>query len=85
MYSLGHIKGMKSITVREMKGHWADVEKQVMDGEIFEVLNRGKPTVNIIPATPRRIIKWDDHLATAIPCKGKSAEDTIRADRDHRW
>jgi prevent-host-death family protein len=76
---------VKTITVREMKAHWSEVEAQVREGETFEVINRGRPTVRIIPATPRRILAWDDHLATAIPASGRSAEDTIAADREGRW
>lgn len=76
---------MKTITVREMKAHWAEVESQVRAGETFEVVNRGRPTVRIIPAEPRRILKWDDHLATALPASGRSAEETVTADRDGRW
>lgn len=76
---------MKTITVREMKAHWAEVERQVQAGEILEVLNRGRPTVRIIPARPRRVLKWDDHLATAVKGGGKSAEQTVSADRDGRW
>ena len=82
---------MKTITVREMKAHWSEVESQVSAGETFEVINRGRPTVRIIPAEPRPILKWEDHLATAITAapnkriKGRSAEETIRADREGRW
>ena len=76
---------MKTISVREMKAHWAEIEAQVRTGETFEVVNRGKPTVHIIPAAPRRILKWDDHLATAVPSRGKTVLDTIRANRDGRW
>ena len=76
---------MKTISVREMKAHWADVERQVHQGEIFEVLNRGRPAARIVPAVPRRILKWDDHLATAMTAKGKSAEETVWADREGRW
>jgi len=76
---------MKSITVREMKAHWAEVEAQVGDGETFEVLNRGRPTVHILPAKPRKVLKWDDHLATAAKGRGRSAEETVRADRDGGW
>ncbi|MDP3851644.1 MAG: hypothetical protein Q8Q59_14150 [Luteolibacter sp.] len=76
---------MKTITVREMKAHWAEVESQVRNGETFEVVNRGRPTVHIVHATPRRILVWDDHLATAIPASGRSAEETISADREGRW
>lgn len=76
---------MKTITVREMKAHWSDVEEQVRQGEIFEVVNRGRPTVRIVPAQGRRILKWDDHLATAIPSSGRSAEETVAADREGRW
>lgn len=76
---------MKTITVREMKAHWSEVEAQVRDGELFEVVNRGRPTARIVPATQRQVLKWDDHLATAIPAKGKTAEQIVRADRDGRW
>lgn len=76
---------MKIITVREMKAQWSEVEAQVRNGETFEVINRGRPTVQIIPAIPRRILTWDDHLATAILSTGHSAEETVAADREGRW
>ena len=76
---------VKTISVREMKAHWAEVEAQVQAGETFEVLNRGRPSVRIIASTPRRILAWDDHLATAIPSAGRSAESTVNADREGRW
>ena len=76
---------MKTISVREMKAHWAEVERQVRDGDTFEVLNRGRPSVRIVPARARQVLKWDDHLATAISAKGKSAEETVNADREERW
>jgi len=76
---------MKTITVREMKAHWADVERQVQAGEVFVVLNRSRPTVRIVPAQGRRVLKWDNHLDTAIENSGKSAEETVREDRDGRW
>lgn len=75
---------MKTITVREMKAHWAEVESQVRDGETFEVLNRGKPTVRITPARPREILKWEDHLSTAAKGCGGQSEQLIREDRDGR-
>ena len=76
---------MKTISVRDMKAHWAEVEKQVRNGETFEVLNRGKPAALIVPPRPRPVVKWDDHLATAAPGRGKSAEETVKADREGRW
>ena len=76
---------MKTISVREMKAHWASVERQVREGETFEVLNRGKPAVHIVPARPRRLVKWDSHLDTAISASGHSAEETVSADREGRW
>jgi prevent-host-death family protein len=76
---------MKTISVREMKAHWAEVEKQVNAGETFEVLNRGRPAARIVPARPRRVVKWDDHLSSAVRGRGKTAEETVRADRDGRW
>ena len=45
-----------------MKAHWAKVETQVRNGETFEVLNRGRPSVMIIPARPHEVLAWDDHL-----------------------
>lgn len=76
---------MKTISVREMKAHWAAVERQVRDGDTFEVLNRGRPSVRIVPASPRKVLEWDDHLATALSAKGKTGTETVRADRDGRW
>jgi len=76
---------MKTITVREMKAHWAEVESQIRDGETFEVLNRGRPTVRIVPARPREVLRWEDHLATAAEAKGRSTEAVVQADRDERW
>jgi antitoxin (DNA-binding transcriptional repressor) of toxin-antitoxin stability system len=82
---MAYISDMKTISVREMKAHWSEVEAQVKKGESFEVLNRGCPTVRIVPTEPRRILKWDDHLATALPASGRSAEETVAADREGRW
>lgn len=76
---------MKTISVREMKAHWAEIEKQVKKGETFEVLNRGRASVRIVPAEPRPVLIWEDHLATAIPAKGKSAQETVAKDREGRW
>ena len=76
---------MKTITVRELKAQWAAVEAQVRNGETFEVLNRGKPAARIVPALPRSIVQWDDHLTTALTVGGKSAEETVREDRNQRW
>ena len=76
---------MKTISVREMKAHWAEVERQVRDGETFEVLNRGRPSVRIVPAQPRPVLVWDDHLATAIESPGRSGAETVDHDRGGRW
>ena len=76
---------MKTISVREMKAQWSEVEAQVRAGETIEVLNRGRPSVRIVPAAPRRILVWEDHLATAIVGTGRSAEETVAADREGRW
>lgn len=76
---------MKTITVRDMKAHWAQVEAQLRDGEVFEVINRGRPTARIVQAQSRKVLKWDDHLATACRCGGTGALETVRADRDGRW
>ncbi len=76
---------MKVITVREMKARWAEVEAQVREGETFQVLNRGKPAACIVPAPPRRVLKWEDHLATALPAGGRPVEEAVREDREGRW
>lgn len=76
---------MKTISVRELKAHWAEVERQVRGGETFEVLNRGKPAAMIVPPRARAVVKWDDHLATAVTARGHSAEEAVRSDREGRW
>jgi prevent-host-death family protein len=76
---------MRTISVREMKAHWAEVESQVQDGETFEVVNRGKPSVRILPARPQEVSKWDDHLLTAAKSEGLKAEQAILEDRYGRW
>jgi len=76
---------MESVSVRELKAHWAEIEAKVGRGEEFVILNRGRPTAKIVPPDPGRVLKWDDHLATAIPASGKKAEEVVRADRDGRW
>lgn len=68
-----------------MKANWAEIERQVALGETFEVLNRGKPSVRIIPALPRKVLKWDDHLLTALPSTGKTGGETVNLDRGGRW
>jgi antitoxin (DNA-binding transcriptional repressor) of toxin-antitoxin stability system len=76
---------MKDVSVREMKANWAEIDRQVAQGETFEVINRGKPSVRIIPAVPRAVLKWDDHLTTALAAKGKSGSETVRLDREGHW
>ncbi len=68
-----------------MKAQWSEIERQVKAGETFEVLNRGKPSVLIVPATPRKVFTWDNHLDTAIKLPGKSASETVKEDRGGRW
>lgn len=58
---------------------------RVKDGETFEVLNRGKPTARIVPAKGRPVLKWDNHLSTAVKSSGPSASDAVLKDRDGRW
>jgi antitoxin (DNA-binding transcriptional repressor) of toxin-antitoxin stability system len=77
---------MKTVSIREMKAHWSEIEDQVREGASFLVLNRGKPAARIVPPTPREVLVWDDHVATAVtPAGGQSAEATVRADREGRW
>ncbi len=85
MRNIRHPLCMKVVSVREMKANWAEIERQVAKGETFEVLNRGKPSVRIIPAIPRKVLKWDDHLATALPSAGKTGSETVNLDREGRW
>lgn len=75
---------MISISVRELKAHWSEIEKKLEHGESFQVLNRGKPTAKILPADPKKILNWPDHLATALPNKGISAAETVLEDRGDR-
>jgi antitoxin (DNA-binding transcriptional repressor) of toxin-antitoxin stability system len=79
------IGSMKTISVREMKAHWSRVEELVANGEVIEVLNRGKPRVRLVPAGGMQRVVWDDHLATAVPNKGATVEETVARDRGRRW
>jgi len=83
--SKSYLAVMKTISVREMKANWSAVEAQVREGETFEVVNRGRPSVRISPALPRKILVWENHLETAIPNAGRPAEETVAADREGRW
>lgn len=76
---------MKTITVKEMKAHWAEIEAQVKAGETFEVLNRGKVAAHIVPPRPRPVLKWADHLATAHPNTSTKGSDVVRGQREGRW
>ncbi len=77
---------MNTISVRDMKAHWSQVEERVRRGEEFIVLNRGVPAARIGPARPSEIVFWEDHLATAVrPQPGISSEESLRLDRDGRW
>ena len=76
---------MKTVSVREMKAKWSEIEKQIANGETFEVLNRGKPTVRLSSAAPQKVVAWDDHLATAVKVEGQSSEELVRESRDGRW
>jgi len=79
------LKYMKTITVKEMKANWAQIESQVKAGETFEVPNRGKVAVHIVPARPRQVLQWPDHLATAHRNEGTKGSDLIREQRDGRY
>ncbi len=57
---------MKTITVKELKANWAQIEAQVKAGETFEVLNRGRVAAHVVPATPRKVLRWPDHLKRPI-------------------
>jgi len=76
---------MITISVRELKSHWSDIENKLEHGETFQVLNRGRPTAKILPVEPKKILNWPDHLASAVANKGKSAAETVIEDRGERW
>ena len=69
---------MKTITVREMKANWARIEAEVRAGEVFEVLNRGRVAAHIVPPKPRPVLRWPDHLVTALPNVGRKGSDIVR-------
>ncbi len=75
---------MINISVRELKAHWSEIEKKLEHGETFQVLNRGRPTAQIIPSHPKTILNWPDQLSTAVPNRGKTAEETVLEDRGDR-
>lgn len=76
---------MKTFSVREMKAQWPEVQRYVQEGETVLVLNHGRPAAQILPPKPNEIEEWEDHMVTAIPNRGKSVEETVRAARGERW
>lgn len=75
---------MKTITVKELKAHWATVESEVRLGETFEVLNRGRVAAHIVPARPRPVVAWPDHLSTALQNDGTKGADIVVSHRRGR-
>lgn len=76
---------MKTVSVREMRANWAEIERQIAQGETFEVLNRGKPSVRLVAAHPGKILNWSSHLDKAITSEGDSGTDTVLEERKGRW
>ena len=75
---------MKTITVKDLKAHWAQIEAQVKAGETFEVLNRGKVAARVVPAKPRDVLRWPDHPVTAYRHRGREGSEIVREHRDAR-
>ena len=73
---------MKRITVKDLKANWAQIEAQVRAGETFEVLNRGKVAAHVVPPTPRHVLRWPDHIATAHQNTGRTGSDIVNEHRD---
>jgi prevent-host-death family protein len=76
---------VKTVTVKELKAQWAEIEARTRDGESFLVLNHGRPAARILPPEPQQVLVWDDHLATAAQGRSRTAQETVRHDRDGRW
>jgi antitoxin (DNA-binding transcriptional repressor) of toxin-antitoxin stability system len=79
-----YIKYMKTITVKDLKANWTKIEEQVRAGETFEVLNRGRVAAHVVPATPRQVLRWPDHLATAYKNTGRKGSDIVSEHREGR-
>ena len=73
---------MKRITVKDLKANWARIEAQVKAGEIFEVLNRGKVAAHVVPPTPRQVLRWPDHMATAYHNTGQMGSEIVKEHRE---
>jgi prevent-host-death family protein len=76
---------METITVRELKSQWAEIERRTREGESFLILNRGRPAARLLPVSPRAVLHWDDHLETAADGIGLKSQEIVRADREGRW
>jgi hypothetical protein len=48
---------MKTVSIREMKAHWSEIEGQVREGESFLVLNRGKYLMMNMISVPHMHLK----------------------------
>jgi prevent-host-death family protein len=76
---------METITVRELKSHWAEIERRTREGESFLILNRGRPAARLLPVAPRPVLQWDDHLKTAADGRGLKSQEIVNTDREGRW
>lgn len=74
----------ETITVKEMKAHWATIESEIRAGETFEVLNGGRVAAHIVPPRPRPVFAWPDHLATALRNDSTKGSDIVASQRHER-
>jgi antitoxin (DNA-binding transcriptional repressor) of toxin-antitoxin stability system len=73
---------MLSVSVRELKGNWSTIEAEVINRKSIKVTNRGRPTVRLEPPISWKVLVWDDHLRTAVACKGNSGAQIVVESRE---
>ena len=51
----------------------------------FRGAEQGKTDDSTGTGRPRNVLKWVDHLGTALEVKGKSGSEAVLDDRKGRW
>ncbi len=73
------------IAVEEIVANWSDIEAKVKNGESFEILNRGQMAAHLVPATPRKVLVWPDHLREGVSNTSTSGSEFVEELRGNRF
>lgn len=76
---------MKTATVGQIQKNFAQVLKNITNGEEITITKRGQPIARIISLGPKDIIQWPDFYNQAIELKGKPLSELVTEGRGDRF